>query len=59
MWKTRRRWRLAAALVLVVPLGSHRSWGVIAVVLAACNGLARVYLGRTTRWMWSVGRRSA
>jgi hypothetical protein len=106
-----RRWRLAAALVLVVPLklalervvkllvqrerpgttvpdavlrGVHpaglsfvsghaitfaiagllalvlpRRWGVVAFVLATLNAVARVYLGRTTRWMWSVGRRSA
>ena len=106
-----RRWRLAAALVLVVPLklaleravkllvqrerpgttvpdallrGVHsaglsfvsghaiitfaiagllglvlpRRWAVVAFVLATCNAVARVYLGRTTRWMWSVGRRS-
>ncbi|MGN6173870.1 MAG: phosphatase PAP2 family protein [Streptosporangiaceae bacterium] len=32
---------IAGLLVLVLP----RRWGVLAVVLAACNGLARVYLG--------------
>src|SRR5262249_50235920 len=32
---------IAGLLVLVLP----RGWGVVAVVLAACNGLARVYLG--------------
>ncbi len=102
-----RRWRLAAALVLVVPLKlvlervakqlvqrqrpgttvpdsilrgvPHRAelhlWarhhhlpiagllvlscpaGRFALVLAHAG--ARVFLGRTTRWMWSAGRRSA
>lgn len=32
---------IAGLLVLVLP----RRWGVVAFVLAACNGLARVYLG--------------
>src|SRR5499427_8596708 len=32
---------IAGLLVLVLP----RRWGVVAVVLATCNGLARVYLG--------------
>jgi undecaprenyl-diphosphatase len=32
---------IAGLLVLVLP----RRWGVLAIVLAACNGLARVYLG--------------
>src|SRR5919205_319868 len=36
-----RRWRLAAALVLVVP----RRWAVVAFVLATLNAVARVYLG--------------
>src|SRR6266540_1555418 len=36
-----RRWRLAAALVLVLP----RRWGVVAVLLASLNAVARVYLG--------------
>src|SRR5689334_25073982 len=32
---------IAGLLVLVLP----RRWGVLAIALAACNGLARVYLG--------------
>jgi membrane-associated phospholipid phosphatase len=41
----------AGLLVLVLP----RRWGMVAVVLATCNAVARVYLGRTTRWTWSAG----
>ena len=46
---------IAGLLALVLP----RRWAVVAFVLAILNAVARVYLGAHTRWMWSVGPRSA
>ena len=46
---------IAGLLALVLP----RRWAVVAFVLAGLNAVAQCIWGRTTRWMWSVERRSA
>ena len=46
---------IAGLLALVLP----RRWAVVAFVLATLNAVARVYLGRITRWTCWAGPRSA
>jgi undecaprenyl-diphosphatase len=46
---------IAGLLALVLP----RRWAVVAFVLAGLNAVARGIWGRTTRWMWLAGPRSA
>jgi hypothetical protein len=47
------------AIAGLLGLVLSRRWAVVAFVLATCNASPGCIWGRTTRWMWSVGPRSA